>query len=137
MDRIGDITECNDILNQGFPEDEFVLQKMPFGFSMLAAYNKKDPSDPDKYLHRRHLIEIVKKMNLLLGGNIRETITDQNESEDTFIVGAWVNAWKDIYGEAQTTDVETQPWGLKSEKVMVLLKDWKNPCWNAESPQIP
>ena len=41
MYDINNIKQCDGILKQGFPEDEKVLQKMPFGFSMLEAYNKK------------------------------------------------------------------------------------------------
>ena len=64
--NINSLEDCNDVLKYGFPQDEKQLQEMPFGSSMLEAYNKKDPSDPNKYLHRDHLIEIVEKMNLLL-----------------------------------------------------------------------
>jgi len=115
MYDINNIKQCDEILKQGFPEDEKVLQKMPFGFSMLEAYNKKDPNNSNKYLHRNHLIEIVKKMNLLLGGDIRKIIADQAAAKNAFVVGEWVNVWRKIHGKKQMVDEQTQQmWRLEA-----------------------
>lgn len=111
------IEECNEILKKCFPTDEDTLKEMPFGQSMLDAYNKEnpsaDPKGPPEYLHQEHLCKIVELMNTLLEGEIRGIIVDGTEIHAAFVVGDWTDAWRKIYGD-QTTIEDQQMWRLEA-----------------------
>ncbi len=109
------LSEWNDILAQGFPEDPIVLHRMPFGDDMAGAHNKTDSSDSTRYLHREHLVKMVNEMNSLLVGDFRKVIRDWDSTEGAFVVGAWTNAWGAIHDNRPRLNHEEQcMWRLEA-----------------------
>ena len=108
------LTGINEILTKGFPTDERLLLKMPFGFSMHAAFEKKS-SDGENFIHRDHLVRIVKDMNRLLKGDVREIIRDRKKEENAKIEADWVLAWHEIHRKkADIPPQDQQMWRLEA-----------------------